>query len=460
LLLLGLLPGSVLATPPSNLDQKNLPGDYIHGEGCDDGVAQTFTAGKTGMLVDVQLDLARYFEGPATVDIYATNSSTGLPSGASLASSTATVPTGTSGEPNWIDFPFSPPLSVTAGTKYAIVIAPDRFLGWLGSIDTYKHGEAYSGAGSSWTALSATADDLSDLGFETFVDTAAPLLTWSKTSIPEGASTPLTLTETVTFKNGSEAGRYDALLTSALPAWFKPTGITCSDTAANIALADCTIAQFKSGFGNTIDTSLAGDVVTIELTGTANPAAAGSASVSAEGCIRYMVAGDQPDGSCASTAARITVTAPTPTPTPTAAPTPLPNSTGAASPSDGSGLLLWFLPIGLIAAIGVCSLWRLGRAAGWHDVLAQLNYGVARSSSRPRFDSTAWSRRRRADGRDASRPLSRISSPVASSRPRPRPGPRAGHSRGSYLSSSGIRDERWGHGRLAGMPAVRSDSQN
>jgi hypothetical protein len=163
----------------------------------------------------------------------------------------------------------------------------------------------------------------------------------------------LTLTETVTFKNGPETSWYNAQLTNALPAWFHTTGITCSDTAAEIAAGDCTVARFKTGFGDHIDAIGGGDVVTITLTGTADPAAAdvGAASVSAEGCLLYQVKGDQPDGNCANTAARITVTAAEPTPTPTAAPTPPPTTTTSGSSSDGSGVL-WFLPIGLIGALG------------------------------------------------------------------------------------------------------------
>jgi hypothetical protein len=363
LLLLWMLPGSVLAYTTSNMDQKNTPSSTDHSVSGSFGLAQTFTAGKTGVLVEVGLWMMAQGATTATIDITAIDGTTGFPTGASLAMSTATVPDGG----NWVYFSFNPPLGVTSGTKYAIVIGNDDSYLVVASAENYSRGEALGSTVqhtvlssvdsnlAGWELLSSTDSNLADLAFVTFVDTAAPKLAWDKTSVQAGVSTPLTLTETVTFKNGPETWRYNAQLTNALPGWFHITGIACSDTAAEIAPADCTVARFKTGFGDHIDAIIGGDVVTITLTGTADPAAAdvGAASVSAEGCLLYQVKGDQPDGSCASAAARITVTAavPTPTPTPTAAPTPPPTTTTSGSSSDGSGVL-WFLPIGLIGALG------------------------------------------------------------------------------------------------------------
>ena len=353
LLLLGLLPGSVLADTTANMDQKNIPSSTAHAANGANALAQTFTAGKTGMLVEVGLYLASDGGTTATIDIYATDGTTGFPTGSSLATSTASVPT----NENWVYFAFTPPLSVASGTKYAIVTGNDDAYGVIGSAENYSRGDALRNSGG-WSLLSLADANMADLGFVTFVDTVAPTLAWSETSVTAGTSTSLTLTETANFVNGQETSRYNAQLTSALPAWFNPTSIACSDTAAEIAAADCTVAFFETGFGDRIDAIIGGDVVTITLTGTAAPAAAdaGATSVSAMGCLKYSAEGPPLSGACASTAARITVAAaaptPTPTPAPTAAPTAPPTSTTSGSSPDGSGLMLWFLPIGLIAALG------------------------------------------------------------------------------------------------------------
>jgi hypothetical protein len=67
----------------------------------------------------------------------------------------------------------------------------------------------------------------------------------------------------------------------ALPAWFSPTGITCS---AQVAAADCSVAQYLAGLHPAGDGSAM--IVTIVITGTASPTAAGAGVASGEGCIQ------------------------------------------------------------------------------------------------------------------------------------------------------------------------------
>lgn len=335
-LLLGMLPGSALGIDPANIDQKNIPGDTDRSAPAEVLLAQTFTAGKTGTLVEVDLDIAGKGEPSATVEIRATDRTTGLPTGGPLATSSASLPI----DFTWLHFVFTPPLGVTSGTKYAIILISNDETMVATSGNVYAGGEALFNTGV-WSDLSLIYTGVADLGFETFVDTATPELRWDQTSVQAGVSTPLTLTETVRFVNGDQASHYNTQLTSPLPAWFKPTGVTCSDTAAEFAPADCTLAGFKNGFGSHIDSVSGGDVVTIKLTGTADPVATdvGPASVSAEGCIGYSGQVPALPGACASTAARITVAG-----APTASPT-------SGSPFDSPGLVLWLLPIGLVAVL-------------------------------------------------------------------------------------------------------------
>ena len=84
-LLLGLLPGSVLAKA-SNVDQSNTTpyAELFSNSGYP--IAQTFTAGKTGMLSAIDMFLDCVDGNPASVAIYATGPATHLPTGAPLVS--------------------------------------------------------------------------------------------------------------------------------------------------------------------------------------------------------------------------------------------------------------------------------------------------------------------------------------------------------------------------------------
>ena len=150
-----------------------------------------------------------------------------------------------------------------------------------------------------------------------------------------------------------------------MPAWFTPTGITCSDTASKIVPAVCTLANFGSGFGSLIPASASGDILTFTVTGTAAPASSDIGTpgmAGADACIDYpdeltfcgdatasvdvIAAAATPAPTAAATAT------PTPQPSPTKAATPPPTSTGVGPSSDESGSTIWFLPVALIALFG------------------------------------------------------------------------------------------------------------
>ena len=352
LLLVALVPGSTLAiSPTSNLDQYNdpaMPLTYFVGSTSD--LAQTFTVGKSGLLrgVDLYLSLVGL-----TASIEATAS--GHPTGSALASGSGTV----SATPGWVHFAFPTPLSVVKDSVYAIVFNTGDSGKWYGSTDTYPGGQALMAA-SPWNTLG----DAPDFAFRTYVDTVGTQLLWDKPQIIGGTTTPLTLTETMTYANGVEASHYTALLAS-WPTWFTPTGLTCSDTASKINQTDCTLTNLEDGFGSLIPASASGDILTFTVTGTAAPASSAigtSSDAGGNACINYPdetpLCGDGlavVDVIAAATPAPPTV-APTPTPSPTKAATPPPTSTGVGSSSDESGSTIWFLPVVLIALFGLLVL--------------------------------------------------------------------------------------------------------
>jgi hypothetical protein len=382
LLLVGLVPGSTLAISTSNLDQWNNPAAGL-GQFASGAVnwAQTFTAGEYGLLSGVDLYLSLVGGGNLTASIEATAS--GQPTGPVLKSASNAVPA-TAG---WVHFSFPTPLSVVQDSVYAIVINPTVDGVWYGSTNTYPGGHAFE-AGAPWNTLS----DPLDFAFRTYVDTVGNQLQWDKVQVTAGTSTPLTLTATMTDANGVEATYYFAFLGS-VPTWFTPTGITCSDTASKIVQVDCTLVNFKAGFGSHIHASATGDILTFTVTGTAAPAPADVGTPGVAGtnaCINYpallycrgatasvdVIAAPAtaapptaapptaapptaapptaaPPTAAPPTAAPPTVApTPTPTPSPTKAATPPPTSTGAGPASDDPGSTLWLLPLALVALFG------------------------------------------------------------------------------------------------------------
>ena len=341
LLLVALAPGLALGvTPPSNLDQDNEPvaGNAVNTTSTHD-MGQTFTAGKSGLLsgVDLNMDL----NPAATVTVHIESTTGGMPSDTVLTSGSASV--GTSNA--WIHFSLVPPISVAAGTVYAIVFNTGGSAdSALGQGNNYAGGETVW-KNPTWAALGGPFD----LWFRTYVDDVGTQLSWDKSQVTAGVNTPLTLTATMTYINGVEANHYSAIL-GLLPTWFTATGLTCSDTASKIVPADCTLVNFGNGFGSLIPASATGDIMTFTVTGTAHPLLADLGSnglTGANACINYPAL-----GFCSDNTANVLVVAAGTSPTPTRAATLPPTSTGVGPSSDESGRTTWFLPIGLIALFG------------------------------------------------------------------------------------------------------------
>ena len=374
LLLLGLVPGSALAVPSViNLDQHDewnssdfnqLAPTYVTG--------QVFTVGKTGMLSGVDLYLQGTGSGiDITASIYAVSG--GLPtSNSGLPSADVDVQTA-----GWYHFEFYGPLSVTVGQKYAIVFSLvdgdnlNDASAWYSSGITYTGGAAVRETGSAWGAISGA----SDFAFRTYVDQVTTNLAWDKTSVQAGATTPLTLTETFTFSNGSEANGYTVALGSDvsepdLPAWFTLGSITCTfqDGGQTPTPFAGTLCPTTGTFSGTVPQLENGDLATLKIVfvGTAHPtaAAAGTNGVTGGmGCLNYppvesVVQPNDIGPNCAVGTASVAVVAAASTSTvaPTAAPTPPPTSTQSGSSSETPSAILGVLPLGLVACFGALFL--------------------------------------------------------------------------------------------------------
>jgi hypothetical protein len=373
ILLLALLPSSTVAA--AVVDQSNDPGGLTYG-GTGSRMAQTFTAGKTGLLKDVEL----YLTGGGRVDFSIETTSGGLPTGVVLfpTQSTVTSPAG------WVDFSTGW-TRVTAGEKYAIVFELWGPLSMWGSGDAYSGGEALA----ERTSWGATGYDLQDFAFKTYVDPQTTTVQWDKPQIVAGSSTALALTETIVFPTYGPgqtlsvdvkpnlAAAVWTVRMEPLPSWFAVTAVACSSQ-----IADCSLANVLSGSGALVTPD--SNPITVTFTGTASPAltdAGTPGTAFANGCVDYGAAPSLEAGpaaygvQCVAAKADVAVVlpaatpapTPAPTPTPTATPsqsvpavtaapvrtnTPPPTSTGVGSASDNTNSSIWLLPFGLVVAIG------------------------------------------------------------------------------------------------------------
>ncbi len=349
MLLLGLMPGSTLALGPSNLDQSNavVSSNYLV---TTDILAQTFTAGSTGMLSAVDLWIGG---SETTASIAASITATtalGLPSGAALASATAN----SGGADGWVHFSFSKPSPVTSGTQYAIVfVAAAPLPAVYGSAGDYPRGQALRyGAGGVPNLI----EGIPDFAFQTYVDTVTTVSQWDKPSVVAGATTPLTLTVTMTFHNGVEAKTYGVQV-GGWPSWYTPQSSTCSSLQGADPAPVCTLKDLQI---NTlyVNAPATGDTLTVIVTGTAAPTqydvgypgvASGHAWMHYNPETVFLEAvGDATVQVVAPAATAPPATAPPAT----AAPTLPPTSAGVGSGSDGTGSTIWLLPIGLLAFLG------------------------------------------------------------------------------------------------------------
>ena len=335
LLVVGLLPGYAGAAPltPGTLDQNVDWGDSLYSTHTT--VTQTFTAGMDGTLTHLMLYCAADGSVDVTVSI-----------GSSSRTSTCT------GTGDWVDFEFTTaPPTVHPNVQYTMTITTADEWVQLGIA-----GSAYSG-GQAADSDGNPIEEAPDFAFRTFVlQSPTTTYTWSAAQVTAGSSTAVTLTTVTQFlallkpsisaqgvsPNATRKLTYGVTL-GALPAWFTPTGITCS---AQVLTADCSLVKYQAGMAVQGDGSPM--TVTVVVAGTAAPplaAAGGTGAAKGDGCQGYAI-NDNTVNSCFDAEADLAVVAPAATPTPTAAPTAPPTTT-ATSPGTMSGPLPWSLAAGL-----------------------------------------------------------------------------------------------------------------
>jgi hypothetical protein len=179
LLSAALLLGVAAPASAGTLDQQQTLSDTDAGLFSSQSVAQTFTAGLSGRLDQVDLVLSKVGTPPGpsvTAEIRGTSGSD--PGATPLAA--ASIPVSSVGAAKaFFAFAFATPASVTAGTKYSIVVyspgAGGNALGlWYEGSDVYSGGQSFYSTdpippGSDWMPNGSATD----VAFKTYV--APPL---------------------------------------------------------------------------------------------------------------------------------------------------------------------------------------------------------------------------------------------------------------------------------------------
>ncbi len=188
LVVLGALPAAAQGALVLDQSQEDVTFGFVVGDQdpADDfprfAIAQTFTAGLSGPLGKVELNLNRINlvevpELPITVEIRTVS---GLdPSTTVLA--TATIPASAipiAQAPAWVPATFAAPAAVVAGTQYAIVAYTGSAYSWRASSEA---GDAYTGGSRRVTdtvpfdwRLGCGLGCTPDMAFRTFVDIPSP----------------------------------------------------------------------------------------------------------------------------------------------------------------------------------------------------------------------------------------------------------------------------------------------
>jgi len=133
-------------------------------------LGQVVTPGLSGQLTNVEVSLFKLNLEPGGVTVSIRNVSAGLPTGSDLAA--VFIPDSSIGtSASWIQVNFSTPVTITAGTPFAIVISDadnkNEYFWRFQSLGTYAGGEG-SATIPSWTLYSPSRD----FNFRTYVDTS------------------------------------------------------------------------------------------------------------------------------------------------------------------------------------------------------------------------------------------------------------------------------------------------
>ena len=230
-------PGDVILLDAEKIDQQNLTVTSSgFGMNVTSWAGQTFTPAVTGSVTRIDLDL--FCSGCTgttpnlTVSIRATSGSPALPTGADLA--TSTIAGFSSGAGGFFSALFPSPVTLTAGTRYAVIVRPATnpsagiyayvcSCAGTGTVNSnpYPNGQRVTSAnsGGAWTADATVGGR--DLGFKVFVKTGFPLAGGSYVSSAKDANPA----------NGSAATWSTIAWTAAAPAGTSLTFQAAASTA-------------------------------------------------------------------------------------------------------------------------------------------------------------------------------------------------------------------------------------
>jgi hypothetical protein len=168
-------PGDVILLNAANIDQQNTSvTNSGFGFNSTTWFGQTFTAGVSGQLTraDVDLFCSACTGTTPNITVSIRNATAGdLPTGADLA--TATIPGFSSGSGGFFTANFASPATLTAGTKYAIVVravsnpSAGTYAYVISSMSPYVGGRrsASANSGGTW----AVGNPSTDIGFKTYM---------------------------------------------------------------------------------------------------------------------------------------------------------------------------------------------------------------------------------------------------------------------------------------------------
>jgi Carboxypeptidase regulatory-like domain len=301
-------PGDVRLPDAPRIDQQNLNVTTSgFGFNATNWAGQTFTAGVTGQLTRVDLDLfCSACTGTTpniTVSIRATAGSPAVPTGADLA--TATIPGFSSGSGGYFSANFAAPLTVNAGTRYAVIMRPVAnpsagiYAYVVSSANPYPNGQRVTSANSGGTWTADITSGGRDLGFKAFVKTGFPpsgnltsgifdanpyaggsivwtTLSWNAT-VPAGTNLQFQVagsnsingpfsfvgpdgTNATFFTNGASLSQFNGLRYLKYQAFFSTTDATLTPTLNDVSLCN----------SNTVPTSLSVSSATGTYGGTVN----------------------------------------------------------------------------------------------------------------------------------------------------------------------------------------------
>lgn len=154
--------------------------------------AQTFTAGLTGQLDQVDLAISGAGSPTTPLTVQIRDGSATAPGTAVLA--TASVPTSAvTGNESWVPITFNSPASVTAGTQYSIVALTDSVASWFwyagqGATpdSAYVGGRLYFSPDGPPAMGTWSGGSPADFEFKTYVAPPTPPVVQPPTTAPTG----------------------------------------------------------------------------------------------------------------------------------------------------------------------------------------------------------------------------------------------------------------------------------